>query len=1352
MTSQTFPPDSTDQAAEIPVHVLARSWDRVERMLPFIASLKLTVVLFTMSIFLVFVGTLAQVNQDMWQVINNYFHSFGVWIKFQVFLPASWFPGLQNIPGGFPFPGGLTIGFLLLANLLAAHLIRFRIQATGNRMFFGLGTAVIGVLLTWLVIASGNSSDGFQSEPVLSYRTLWKLFVYGLVVCWIGSLAGLWKLYSSYHQRKLEFILLASGSGLLGIGSIWLVIQLEPAYLGDAGMRILWQLVQGGAAGLVMLVGCILLFRRRGGIVLIHSGIGLMMLGELLVGTFAVEQQISLREGETLNYALDTRSTEMAIVDPSSDEGDEVVVVPLWMKGRSSQFLVQKIIRDGSLPFDIEILDYYKNAELIDVDPQKDDQPQNPATAGFGKRLIAQEVRASSGADSDGTIDLAAAYVKLTEKGTGTRIGTYLLAQQMAMQDLAEEVRLDDKTYQLSLRFERDYKDYQLRLHDVVKEDYAGTDVPRHYASDLNILDAKRNIDQDVKVWMNNPVRYAGETFYQSGYRKIPAGPAGKEVEISTIQVVENTGWMIPYVSCMLVMIGLLAHFSGTLSRFLKRLTRGPAEPEKNPQDPAATILPANTRTGAPPLMHLLLPIIVVILCGGYVLKQASTPAGGEGQDAALYNFGTLPIVFEGRVKPYDTLARNSLKVLSGRESFNYGAVQARLDGSVSQIEEAPDGGHYITIQDERHYLPPGLERKVKQGDAVKAGHLLSGSESRPAISWLLDVISDPDSEKTRSHQVFKIDHPDLVMNLFNLKRRKGGRYSIGELEPRLEEFQKQVQQARKQPAEQLNSYQRKMIDLSTKIMIYVRIRDSHFRPPTDLSPDQAARMLLALTQFQQRDVPLTVPSEKTDDSWQSFSMAHARLYVHELADQLQAQSNSALAASLARSSVTDLELMRDFYRRQGMEPPSDEEITRVFLQMPADVKQTFATLKESETSQMRQALERAIDTITGPGGMETPPSPYVTALTTALDSYKKVGVPDPQAGDLAGFTESTDQCQALISKRPQEQFQTGKVGFESFFNHFSPFFYCWILYLVAFVLVALSWLTWTRTLNRTAFWLMVFTLVVHTFALVSRVYISGRPPVTNLYSSAVFIGWACVIFGLVQEWMSRSGIGNIVASAAGVGTLMIGHYLAGDGDTFKVLQAVLDTTFWLSTHVVCVTLGYATTFVAGGLGIIYILRGVLTSSQTAAAGRELSRMIYGITCFALFFSFVGTVLGGLWADDSWGRFWGWDPKENGALIIVIWNALILHARWGKMIGGRGLAILAVGGNIVTGWSWFGVNELGVGLHSYGFTEGVLLNLLLFIFSQLVIIGIGLVPPRNWRSNTGTDGDDPNASEAPQSP
>ena len=130
--------------------------------------------------------------------------------------------------------------------------------------------------------------------------------------------------------------------------------------------------------------------------------------------------------------------------------------------------------------------------------------------------------------------------------------------------------------------------------------------------------------------------------------------------------------------------------------------------------------------------------------------------------------------------------------------------------------------------------------------------------------------------------------------------------------------------------------------------------------------------------------------------------------------------------------------------------------------------------------------------------------------------------------------------------------------------------------------------------------------------------------------------------------------------------------------------------------------------------------------------------MIYGTVCFAMFFSFVGTVLGGLWADDSWGRFWGWDPKENGALMIVLWNALVLHARWGGMIKERGLAALAVVGNVVVSWSYFGVNELGVGLHSYGFTEGVLLALGIFSATQLALVAVASLPKHLWWSHRAT--------------
>jgi ABC-type transport system involved in cytochrome c biogenesis permease subunit len=221
---------------------------------------------------------------------------------------------------------------------------------------------------------------------------------------------------------------------------------------------------------------------------------------------------------------------------------------------------------------------------------------------------------------------------------------------------------------------------------------------------------------------------------------------------------------------------------------------------------------------------------------------------------------------------------------------------------------------------------------------------------------------------------------------------------------------------------------------------------------------------------------------------------------------------------------------------------------------------------------------------------------------------------------------------------------------------------------------------------------------------------------------------------GLVLERFYVDGIGLAVASAMGFLTLIIAHNLSLDGDTMVMMEAVLDTNFWLATHVVIVTLGYASTFVAGFLAIVYLGRGLFTKTLSEATGKALARMIYGIICFATLFSFVGTVLGGIWADQSWGRFWGWDPKENGALIIVLWNALILHARWGGMIRERGLVNMAIVGNIVTAWSWFGVNMLEIGLHSYGFMASAFIWLMAFVGSQILLVGLGLLPRQYWRS------------------
>ncbi len=251
-----------------------------------------------------------------------------------------------------------------------------------------------------------------------------------------------------------------------------------------------------------------------------------------------------------------------------------------------------------------------------------------------------------------------------------------------------------------------------------------------------------------------------------------------------------------------------------------------------------------------------------------------------------------------------------------------------------------------------------------------------------------------------------------------------------------------------------------------------------------------------------------------------------------------------------------------------------------------------------------------------------------------------------------------------------------------------------------------------------------------------------GSPP--GVRHESVFIratDWSRgsgVLLG-VGTGSSRMGIALIAGITLGAATVKIAHHLSTDGnDTLGMLQAVLDTNFWLASHVTTISLGYAATFLAGLLGIAYVAWGLLFKSLTQEKHLVLGNMIYGVTCFATLLSFVGTVLGGIWADQSWGRFWGWDPKENGAVLIVIWNSLVLHARWCGLVKQRGMAVLTIVGIMVTTWSWFGTNQLGVGLHAYGFSKSLADGCTKAWISCLVVIGLGLIPLKHWRSFSGT--------------
>jgi ABC-type transport system involved in cytochrome c biogenesis permease subunit len=347
---------------------------------------------------------------------------------------------------------------------------------------------------------------------------------------------------------------------------------------------------------------------------------------------------------------------------------------------------------------------------------------------------------------------------------------------------------------------------------------------------------------------------------------------------------------------------------------------------------------------------------------------------------------------------------------------------------------------------------------------------------------------------------------------------------------------------------------------------------------------------------------------------------------------------------------------------------------------------------------------------------------PYLAPLARLGSAYT--------AGDPSVFSRAVGELRALAQARAATQVH--QASQEAVFNRVQPFYLGMVLYVLALLVLFASWVGKPGVLQPAAFALALVGAACHTGGLIARVVLQGRPPVTNLYSSAIFVGWAAVVLGLVVEKIYRRGFGTAVSAAAGFATLIVAHHLSVDGDTMEMMRAVLDSNFWLATHVVAITIGYSGTFLAGAIAIGWVLRRHLAKRPNPETSKALVSTTYGVVCFALLFSFVGTVLGGIWADQSWGRFWGWDPKENGALLIVLWNAIILHARWGGYARERGIMAMAIFGNVITSLSWFGVNMLGVGLHSYGFMDKAFWALSAFVGTQLLLMALAVVPARFW--------------------
>ena len=676
-----------------------------------------------------------------------------------------------------------------------------------------------------------------------------------------------------------------------------------------------------------------------------------------------------------------------------------------------------------------------------------------------------------------------------------------------------------------------------------------------------------------------------------------------------------------------------------------------------------------------------------------------------------LEAFSRIPVLRGGRVKPLDSVARNTLLVLRNKRTA--------LDENGSKIS---------------------------------------------AINWLAKVLLEPsEADKLKT---FVIDH-DQVLGLLNRKLAKDGKYySYNEIEPFLSEIDQSARESGKLEREKRDSFDQNIIDLYRSVLLYRKLKHT-LSPP---APPPDTKMVKDL------DIgDLFYDESKDKDRTAEYS--RFRSLTQEL-------SKKPEVIRIGSDDFAKVVFLLDHYSRSNLwseffpiPPEADDPKKRwrkvgesLVGEEPMDSEQKvnldpnkFASMLQDLVRTEREPLKQKVNFILtneklNPTALFAAQYAEAIRLRTEVDpilSYYEQLRLSYLNQDPKSFNAAVSSIRALCEQRAPDQ--VSKIGFEKTYNAYEPFYRCSIAYIIIFLSACLSWFCLTintsrfnanhsKSFKNVAYHLTLIILIAHTFGLVGRMYIEGRPPVTNLYSSALFIGWGAVLLCWFTEKYLRLGIASSMGAMVGFGSLVIAHNLSLDsslnptGDTMEMMRAVLDSNFWLATHVVTVTIGYSTTFLAGFLGIAYIFYyfihqifvsenktnrfSELLSSSRKQLEKTLGSMIFGITCFSLFFSLVGTVLGGIWADQSWGRFWGWDAKENGALLIVIWNAIILHARWAGIAKIRGIACLAIFGNVVTAWSWFGTNMLGVGLHSYGFMDKAFNPLMTFIVSQMVFIGI----------------------------
>ncbi len=592
-------------------------------------------------------------------------------------------------------------------------------------------------------------------------------------------------------------------------------------------------------------------------------------------------------------------------------------------------------------------------------------------------------------------------------------------------------------------------------------------------------------------------------------------------------------------------------------------------------------------------------------------------------------------------------------------------------DDTIRLFSELPvlDGGRVKPLDSFAQFKMLRISGKRSYRPLNEDGSKTKRRDSLKHVEWLLDCLYYP--EKAMDYPIFIIDDADVVTTIgVESHDKQRDRYSYNELVDSLRE-------------------------------LYGRARNIGDMEQAERTYEESAILALAgaVSEFEGLI------------HYFDFARAHFALEKSDLMRKvlgLEGQDVELTMADVlagARDIQKGLIALQTVVQEQGIEKYEDQinAIDDFFLPRYVAQETAYAIMfipptdsEQKDWYTPRMMAENMFD------------HPFTKEELAILQSLE--GTVDKVDNQLA-FKQELQTLNGLMIKQATKRDEYGKIPLEITYYNAQLIYRAQILFVFSFILAALSWLSLkNKWLNRATIVAVIVPLIMLVTAITMRCIIRGRPPISTLYETVLFITAICVVVALFLEYVNRQKIAISAATFLGaLGLFIAGRYeITNQNDTMPSLEAVLDTNFWLATHVTIINIGYAAGMLAAALSHVFIIGRLFRyKKDDPAYYRGITRMVYGVTCFGLLFAFVGTVLGGIWANYSWGRFWGWDPKENGAALICVCQIAMLHARLGGYIKQMGIHIAALFTGCVVGFSWWGVNLLGVGLHSYGFTEGI---------------------------------------------